>query len=153
MARDLLVKDLANDLVRETNVKKRIKEFLEKPVDQPRRFDPDMTNIITTASTLSFMPFPTVEPIEVTDLGDTERRFVPGVEYWMGRQPPGRMMIPPPGIRPTFMGEPIPGDREEADARMRQAEAGLRTGNMTLNEARALMGLNPDGSVRDRFEE
>ena len=38
--KQLLPKDLINDLVREENVKERIVEQMKKPIDQPRQFNP-----------------------------------------------------------------------------------------------------------------
>lgn len=49
----LLPKDLLNDLEREENVKKRIKEFLDKPVDQPTMFNPLLLNQFWGSSAIS----------------------------------------------------------------------------------------------------
>ena len=57
----LLPKDLLNDLEREENVKKRIKEFLDKPVDRPMEYTNPGWNPL----------------IEVTAIGDPIRRFIP----------------------------------------------------------------------------
>ena len=87
--RDLMVKDLANDLVRETDIKKRIKEFLDKPVDQPRTqgggfFLPSSFDLISTAAsfTIPAMMNPPravwvdeSEPIDITNLDAVGRRL------------------------------------------------------------------------------
>lgn len=70
MTRGLLPKDLLNDLEREVNVKERIKQFLDQPLDPPPMF-PSVglldANLITASSmrllASSFsMPFVTTRP-------------------------------------------------------------------------------------------
>ena len=78
--RGLLPKDLLNDLEREENVKERIKKFLDKPIDPPQMFqrgdgNPMFASGVMMSTAMSFSTF----PIEVTALGDAERRFIPGL--------------------------------------------------------------------------
>ena len=92
--RGLLPKDLLNDLEREVNVRERIKQFLDKPLDPPPMFPNagrlDANHIMTSSMQLftTAMSFRLDQSemfgssrrpddvIEITNIGDTQRRFI-----------------------------------------------------------------------------